>query len=159
MLVQLALPQNDVFVKGTGMANKGRVAPDVAHDRRVDAAKARAQDDGWRGFVNVELNDAQKAAVKAMRADIQKCWAVVFDLVEGEYKMSLSLDAKNNAYVFSMTARREKDVNQGLTLTSRGGTVEGAVASFVYKHSVVLEGDWTTAARRGTGGMSEDDVG
>lgn len=141
------------------MTGRGKVAPDVAHDRKVDAAKARAEQDGWKGFVNVDLTDAQKAVVKSMRADIQKCWTVVFDLVEGEYKLSLSLDAKNNAYVFSMTARRVKDVNHGLTLTSRGGTVEGAVASFVYKHSVVLEGDWTSAARRTGGGMGEDDVG
>lgn len=156
---QLALPPFDVYVRGTKMPARGKTPPDVAHDRKVDAAKARAVEDGWKGFVNVELTEAQKAEAKKLRENVGACWGVVFDLVEGEYKLSVSLDAKNNAYVVSMTGRKARDVNAGLTLTARGGTIEGALASFVYKHQVILEGDWTSAARRGGGGFDADDIG
>lgn len=131
-------------------------------DHKREASKARTPrgaqptpaGDGWKGFVNVELLDAHKPLVKASQENPDRLWVVIWDLIDGGYKLTISNDAQHNSYNVSMTCRAAKDVNNGLTLTGRGGSVLGAVASFVFKHDVLLEGDWTTGstAQRGSGG-------
>lgn len=141
------------------MPPKATIPPDKKHDAKVDAAKARAVADGWKGFVNCELNEQQKVACKALRDNSAAVWTTVEDLVGGQYKASMSYSPEQDVYNFSMTCKAAKDVNNGLTLTGRGGTLVGAMASFVYKHSIVLESDWTTAALARSGQADEDFVG
>lgn len=133
------------------------------HDKRVTsktAAASKAAADGWKGFVQMELNEQQKLAVKVLRdKGMEQVWTGVFALVDELYKLSLSYDTYNDAYICSATCKDPKDKNMGLTLTARGGSLQGAVASFWYKHTTVLEGDWTAAAVKGVRKVDEDDVG
>ncbi len=141
------------------MARRTVVPPDVRHDKQVDAAKARAVTDGWKGFVNLELNEQQKLGVKALRERSAEVWMVIEDLVDGQYKASMSYDPNNDTYNFSMTCKKKGDINEGMTLTGRGGTLIGSMASFVYKHRDVLEGDWTSVGVQRGRGVDEDFVG
>lgn len=156
---QMHLPDVTVYVTGSDWIMAGKQGVDARHDKKVDAAGKRASEDGWKGFVNVDLTADQKTAVKALALDASAVWAVIFDLVDGGYKLTITYDRANGAYVVSMTAKAAQDVNAGLTLTARGGSVQGACASFVYKHSVVLEGDWTSVGVAGGKRFGEDDVG
>lgn len=127
---------------------------------RKDQAKTRASEDGWKGFVQCELNEQQKKAVKLLRDEnMADVWTKYLTLVSELYKTSQSYDTYNDAFVVSATCKDPKDRNMGLTLSARGGTLEGAVASFVYKHEVVLEGDWTSAGLIGNRKVDADDVG
>lgn len=132
-------------------------------DRKQDAKAARrdkqAADDGWRGFVNVELSDSQKKAVKATLNKGAEQWARVIDLVMDGYKLTVSFDDRNTSFVFAMTCRDPNDDNRGLTLTARGGSLASAVAAWVYKHDEILKGRWDKAAEITRGRMTEDDVG
>lgn len=121
------------------------------------AAKKKAQEDGWRGFVNVELTANQKAEAKRMLTDLPRVWDNVFGLVEEGYKMTLSYDEQRTAFNMSFTCKRRGDANQGLTLSGRGGSVEAAAVSFWYKHYVVLQMAWGEAST-GTGeGFAADE--
>lgn len=137
--------------------------PDTAHDRKVDAARKKAvtpKVDGWKGFVQVELNEAQKMQVKALRDNaMPQVWANVVGLIDEGYKLSLSFDTYNDAYVCAVTSKDVDSPNNGLTLTSRGGTLDGAVASFWYKHTSVLDGVWNNVPVKGIRKVGEDDVG
>jgi hypothetical protein len=115
--------------------------------------------DGWKGFVNVELQDGHKPLVKASQENPDRLWVVVWDLIDGGYKLTISNDPQHNSYNVSMTCRAAKDINSGYTLTGRGGTVLGAVAAFVFKHDVLLEGDWTRGSTAQRGAVSEDYFG
>lgn len=127
--------------------------------KKTDGAQPSLSGDGWKGFVNVELTDAQKPLVKASMSDMARLWTTVWDLVDAGYKLTISNDAQHNSYNVSMTCRNPKDVNAGLTLTGRGGTIEGAVASFVFKHSDILESDWTAVNAHGRRTGDEDFLG
>jgi hypothetical protein len=125
-----------------------------------DKARAKATDDGWKGFVTCELNEQQKLAVKVMRDKaLDQVWAGFLGLATEMYKLSMSYDTYHDAYVASATGKDPKSVNAGLTLTGRGGTLEGAVAAFWYKHDVVLEGDWSSVGVKGARDTDEDSVG
>jgi len=110
--------------------------------KKTQTARGKAVQDGWKGFVNVELNDLQKAECKLWRAHPEKIWNVIWDLEAAGYKLTISCDDRNGTHNVSMTCREPKDINMGMTLTGRGGDVQSAVAAFAYKHSVILEGDW-----------------
>lgn len=128
--------------------------------RKGAAAKQKATDDGWKGFVQCELNEQQKIAVKRLRDEnMGQCWTDYLSLTGELYKLSQSYDTYNDAFVVSATCKDPKDKNMGLTLSARGGSLEGAVASFVYKHSIILEGDWTVVGVQGARKVSADDVG
>jgi len=127
--------------------------------KKATSTKQTGYGDGWKGFVNVELSDAQKPLVKALMSDMGRVWTTVWDLVDAGYKLTISNDPTHNSYNLSMTCRNAKDRNNGLTLTGRGGTVEGACASFVFKHSDILEGDWTTQSARGQRVADEEYLG
>lgn len=159
MDVQLVLPGFDGLVKEYQVMGVNDRKQDQKDARKAANAQPAPAGDGWKGFVNVELSDAQKPLVKALMSDMPRCWVVVWDLVDAGYKLTISNDATHNSYNVSMTCRNLKDRNMGLTLTGRGGTVEGAVASFVFKHSDILEGDWTATNAHGRRGGGEDFLG
>lgn len=138
-------------------------AADHQREAKKGAASKGAQPtqsgDGWKGFVNVELTDAQKPLVKALCSHADHLWTVIWDLIDASYKLTISNDAAHNSYNVSMTCRNQRDPNNGLTLTGRGGTVLGAMASFVFKHETLLEGKWSGAEARSPGRVDEDYLG
>lgn len=138
------------------------------NDRELDkrnAAKTKRQakkkpESQWRGFVSLELTQPQKDAVKVLRAEqMGRVWTNVLDMLGEGYKLSLSWDDYNQAFIASMTGKPECGRNAGLTLTARGGVIEGAVAALWYKHNDVLGGDWGDAGVQGRRTNDEDDVG
>lgn len=115
--------------------------------------------DGWKGFVNVEVPENQKDFVRSLREKPDILWTVILDLVEAGYKMSVTCDMKYSLYNLSLTCKNDKDVNNGYTLSGRGGSLVGAMASFVYKHQNILEGVWSSGAGTVKGGFDGDFVG
>lgn len=145
---------------------KGSAIVSVMGDRKVNeksdrkaGKKAAPQNDGWKGFVNVELNEVDKAQVRALVNDMNAVWYVVWDLVDRGYKLTISFDASHDVYNCSMTCRADREPNQGLTLSGRGGTVQAAVASFVFKHQTLLGGSWSQAFDGGGRASGPDFVG
>lgn len=138
-------------------------ANDREQNRRADKAAAnkakKADQDGWKGFVSLELNDQQKAEAKKLMIDHERTVDNVWALVDDGYKISVSYDAYHSAYVCAATCRDALSVNNGLTLTGRGGGILAAMASLWYKHDVVCGRNWTTHANASRGGMAVDELG
>lgn len=138
-----------------------------ANDRALDAKSEKraarranpAKDDGWRGFVALELTEAQKIGAKALREDAERLYDNVFGMIDDGYKLTFSYDSYNGAYVCSVTCRDKGSANNGLTLTARGGSTISAMASLWYKHDVVLARQWGNAVVQGGQRMREDDLG
>lgn len=118
-------------------------------DKARAAAKAAATADGWKGFVNLDLDDRQRNEARGMIADPERVWDNIFQLVFSGYKMTLSYDANRSAFNLSMTCRVAGDANEGYTLSGRGGSEIAAAASFWYKHAVACEGRWPTGQSSG----------
>lgn len=138
-----------------------RKTVDERHDAAVNRQRAKTSKkaDEWKAFVQLELTTAQKVEVKKLRDDADRLFDSVFGTVEEGYKLTFSLDTYNNAYVCSLTGKGDDNPNNGLTLSGRGGSILGAMASLWYKHDVVLERDWTSANTAKPREIDEDDVG
>lgn len=124
-----------------------------------EASKKKAQEDGWRGFVNVELTADQKPLCKALLSDVERLAENVYGMVEDGYKLSLTWDDVRECYNLSLTCKARGNPNNGLTLTGRGGSIPAAMASFWYKHDAILMGAWGNGASSSGGGWEADDVG
>ena len=124
-----------------------------------DAARERAAADGWKGFVNLELGEAQKAEVKALALHPDDVWDELLDLVSSDYKLTVSYDGARSVWNVSITCRSTQDRNGGLTLTGRGGGFIAAAASVVYKHIHILNRDWSKSRTQTGMTFDPDDVG
>lgn len=126
---------------------------------RTDAKTQRPNDDGWRGFVQLELVEADKPAVRALRDDSERLSDNVYGMVDSGYKLSFAYDTGNDSYIVSATGKRESGKNAGLTLTGRGGAIVSAMAALWYKHDTLLARDWSNAATKTGRKFDPDDVG
>lgn len=121
-----------------------------------EAAKSRAMADGWKGFINLELSDAQKTDARRWMEDPARVWDNIFTLVFAGYKLTLSYDATRSAYNLSMTCKATDDPNNGYTLSGRGGSEIAAAVSFWYKHSEVCQGRWPLVGAASGKGYAAD---
>lgn len=140
------------------MSQAERRAEEKRSARKTTQA-TRPANDGWRGFVQLELVEADKPAVRALRDDPERLADNVYGMVDDGYKLSISYDTGNDSYVFSATGKREAGRNAGLTLTGRGGAIVSAMAALWYKHDTLLQRDWSNAATKTGKKFDPDDVG
>lgn len=103
----------------------------------------------WKGFVDCNLDKAMKeAAKKWIASNAADQMVKVSELVDDGYKVSFSLDRYHDAYQASMSYQVNGGPNSGYTLSARGPDLAGAVGMLLYKHFIVLEGDWSQGAKR-----------
>lgn len=128
-------------------------------DERRGAAGSGKASDGWKGFVNIELSDKQKVAVKKLFDRYGDAWTHVLGRVAEGYKLTISYDDKHTTWNVSLTCRALADNNLGLTLTGRGGSCQAACISLWYKDETLLRGVWELQPLAGSGHLDVDDVG
>jgi len=126
-------------------------------DARATPTKPQGED-GWIGFVNCELTDAQKAECKKLIGTFDQAWRALHDLIAEGYKMTVSYDDGHTTWNVSLTGRKGAGKNQGLTLTGRGGSEAAAYVSLWFKHETVLKGDWTSQTQPDRFRLRPDDI-
>ena len=115
-------------------------------DGRRRSANNRPAGDGWRGFVNLDLSDKQKAEVKKLFDKYGDAWTHILGRVSEGYKLTISYDDPHTTWNVSLTCRELADSNMGLTLTGRGGSCQAACISLWYKDEKVFHGVWEFSA-------------
>ena len=134
----------------------------VQENKRGEAGKSanRGQtNDGWKGFVNVELSDKDKQAVKKLFEKYADAWGHILGRVAEGYKLTVSYDDPHTTWNVSLTCRALADNNLGLTLTGRGGSMQAACISLWYKDQYMLKGIWDMVALAKSTQLDVDDVG
>lgn len=128
--------------------------------RRGNGGSARNSGgaDSWKGFVNVDLSDKEKAAVKKMFDRYGDAWSHILGRVGEGYKLTVSYDDPHSTWNVSLTCRALADSNLGLTLTGRGGSCQAACVSLWYKDATMLKGVWELSAVKGRQQLEVDDV-
>lgn len=89
-------------------------------------------------FSKVELSASDKEALRAMRWESGELWDEMVELTHIGYKVSLSYDEQHHTYVASMTCKSPLRIDFNCCMTSRHSTPTGAVATMLYKWSVIL---------------------
>jgi len=84
---------------------------------------------------------------------ISEQWGVpeeVFDLatamLENGYRLGFSFNPQNDAFICSVTCKAEESVNVGCTFTAFAGSWFEALQTALFKHYVVAQEQWGSAA-------------
>jgi hypothetical protein len=83
----------------------------------------------FRGYINLELTDAQKDTYPTWAAS-EAFWSALQAFTEGGVNLSLKRERKSGGFLASATQRDPASVNAGLCVTARGkdaGTAFGRV--------------------------------
>lgn len=106
---------------------------------------ANVNDLEWGGFINVRMNDEEKADFHTWNAEHEATVMTDFlELVARGFKFGLSYDPDGDFYLATFTAGGLKMIglNARACMTARAPDWFDAVALLVYKHVVLAKGNW-----------------
>lgn len=97
----------------------------------------------WGGFINVSLNEGDKAAFHLWYDQNADAVAHMLDdlLAEG-MKYSVAYDRENECYITTLTGGLVQGANLRCAVTSRAGTWGDADALTVWKHFILCAGNY-----------------
>lgn len=101
--------------------------------------------DEWAGFVPLDLSQEGKADFLGwFEQDTTMVWRMIEDALAEGLKFSLSYDLANQCFVASLSGRPDVGgvIEFNAILTARSGESWEAIALVVYKHVVLLKGEW-----------------
>jgi hypothetical protein len=102
-----------------------------------------AENNGWQGFVNVDLTAADKKAIKAEKVDLPELFAwLAVEVADGSYRFGLGHDHDRECYVATLTARDPDNPNFGYSMSQRHSNMETALKALWYVHEIKLERNW-----------------
>jgi len=115
---------------------------------KKSASQAKpAEKSAWLGFIDIALSDEQRAIVAELNFPDESAISFIVECTSDGYKVSIVEDPAHSCYIASLTGQHPDNVNKGFTLTGRGPTVLGALASLAYKHLTLCDGGlWSNFA-------------
>jgi len=100
-----------------------------------------------KGFVACDLTKEVKEQGKVWVTDnAPNLGAKVEALVSDGYKVSLSFDRVHDCYQASCTCTDAENGDYGFCLTARAPDVWSSLGMLLFKHYVVLDGEWASRA-------------
>lgn len=92
---------------------------------------ATSYDAPFRGYINVQLSDAQKATYEQWCASASYWETLEFSVADG-INVSLKIEPKSGGYIASATQRRAGSPNAGLVVTARGKDASTALGRVIF---------------------------
>lgn len=100
-------------------------------------------------FVSIELTELEKSHLKTQAWKPDEVMSELDRLADDGYKVSLWKDKFNDCAGCTITCNAEGHSNHRKCITGRGPDFIGAIASVLYKHYTLCEGDWSKRERQG----------
>lgn len=100
---------------------------------------------GWTKFVDIPLAGYAPEQVFGAFDDEDSFNEGVTQLLAAGYRVGLSFNAANDAFVCSVTCKADSDPNAGCTFTAFAGSWRDAIAVALFKHYNVAGGVWVQA--------------
>jgi len=122
-------------------------AAHAARDARRPAYRGRQSYGQDSEFINLELSVEEVEQMRQWREDesiVSDVWA---GLLEEGYRTNVKYDDYSSAFAVFIIPGDGSD-NVGFILTGRGGTPYRAVCEGLFKHAVILHGEWGNAQPR-----------
>ena len=95
-------------------------------DGSEKASKGKVE---WKGFVNVYLNSADKAAIRANPISGEGVFRMVERLTEEGYKLSVTYSASGGFYTVTCYGSDPSKINAGYAMSLRHGDLSIALSS------------------------------
>lgn len=93
-------------------------------------------------FVNVSLSKEQKLEVAKWDVKGEVTFDTITRLVDDGYKLSISADKAHDCVGAYLTEGASATGARKRCLSARGPDFFGALRSLIFKHSIILEGEW-----------------
>lgn len=149
------------FAKMRGMLPKGKLGElqdtlmwagflETELRERLTMAKANNNQSTWKGFVECKLTEQEKENFAEWDVHDNDLFLLLSEAVIAGHKQSLTWNKQNETFVFSLTGNDGSGKHEGYTLSAFAGDWYIALRVLLYKHCVLLEGDWTKAKDRPT---------
>jgi hypothetical protein len=103
-------------------------------------------------FVNVVLSKDQKTELLKWDVKGEVTFDVISKLVDDGYKLSISADKAHDCVGAYLTSPGNGGVDRKQCLSARGPDMFGAFRSLIFKHAIILEGDWGSVENDGEAG-------
>jgi len=107
-------------------------------------------------FIRLELTAEEKTALRSWRSNAETLFETLDEMIEGGYRVTLKYDDYNKSAACFLFPDVDSD-NAGRCLTGRGSTVYNALSQAVFKHSVILRGEWARLDSLPGRGEPDDD--
>lgn len=106
--------------------------------------QAKSSGDGsWKGFVNVNLTEADKKQIKQASPDLSELAEDITAVIVSGHRVQLSKHPDKNNVVCTFTGAYAHCVNLGFSLSSFAPDVTTAISVNLYKHFTLLGGKWS----------------
>ena len=105
----------------------------------------------WGGFINVRLDDEQKAEFYTwLDGNSQHVSGYVDDLLAEEAKVTLAFDRENDCYLVTVSGALVGGSTERYVSSSRAATLPETLALTVWNHFVLADGDYGNYRTNGT---------
>lgn len=122
------------------------------HRGSKPAPQRRDRSDQRDTFVRLELTKEELVTYRKWREDVPTWLDILDRMVQDGYKFTIRWDDYSTSPAVFIFPSEDSD-NRGFILSGRGGSVAKALSEALFKHSVLLEGDWS----EGRGGAAVHD--
>lgn len=95
------------------------------------------------GFIQHSLRKEEKQAFDQWVVSAEEIAGMVDRLLDSGYRITLAYDSYHKAFQCSLICQSANDVNAGWCLTARAPDGMSAMYLALFKHFVLLGGDWS----------------
>lgn len=106
-------------------------------ERRTDE---RAE---WKGFLDLRLNDEQLATLDASKPKPTDLFSTVDTIMQDGYRFMLSYNNRTKLVSVTLVDDNPDRKTGGYALSSSDEDAAGSLKMAIYKHMVLLEGNWS----------------
>ena len=107
----------------------------------------------WRGFIECKLTEAEKELFAQWDVHDHDLFLLLSEAVCAGLKLSVTFNKQNDHFVASLTGGAEAGKAEGWTLSAFAPNWYEAVRAVLFKHNVLLVGDWSLSHERPTEGI------
>lgn len=102
-------------------------------------------------FIRCELDKSSKELLHKWDVKGELTFDTISKLIDDGYKLTISKDSANDSVGAWLTSPKSPSGERQQCLGARGPDVFGAMRTIVFKHSIILEGDWGSIASNNGG--------
>lgn len=117
----------------------------MARTKKQPDDRVKGKENGtFRGFINHNMTVAEKKKFDEWSTAIptDELFGLLDQIVDDGYVVSCKVDDYNHCYTCSLTCRNTNSENFGFVLSGRAPTPVNALYVSLFKHFVLLAGDW-----------------
>jgi hypothetical protein len=129
--------------------------PQVQYEENVPAVGRyfTPNDAEWGGFINIRITDEQKEEFQTWAAqEGERLWDYIDELLGDSMKIGMSYDRENECVIVTFTGSIPSTLmDSRYVMTTRAGTLSECLQLAVWKHVILLRGDWGNYRPRNSG--------